>query len=401
MDDPDKAAMLAAQTIYLSVNSKRVDRHYYFKFSQDGASTQPSKIVKGGLLFGDNNEVAGTNYDIGDSSRAAEAFGLIARKLKGGKANYAFTTSGKVNDQAVAGVDDGNNYYLYVANNLATDAALSITFGPSNSPWTVPPTNSPVLVNEVSQNRMAEVAAIPNYTGTSKVLTFKQPAQSLIQIVVPKTTLPITTSTYMATEDATVRAGTFSSTNYGNSDVMQAGFGATAGGSELRAALLSFSGVSTTNLHFAILTLRVRLGGSNTRNLFTVLGMPAAASAWTEAAVTWATAPHLKAVADATTVNEIKWNPIDWASPTPDIVGHITVPPRAANLEFKIDVTDYIKSIGSAPRFIIHRPFRRNPSGDNTGFNIAADVVINSLTEFESSESLAAAARPTLTIYRH
>ena len=400
LDDPDEMSTLASQILYSTVASKREDRHYVFKFSQDSAS-QPSGVVKAGLLYGENDAAP---YDIGDSNLGGEVFAMIARRMAGSKSSYAMTTSGRDTSQGLGAVDDGTNYYLTFSNAFPNDTSLILIL----TAWTVPAAGAPVFVNEISNVRTNELAGIVPITtaGTAKTISFRVSAYSVVQFVVPKTTLPIVSTSYAPSGDATIKGGVNSATNFGAAATIDAGFaGSSMTADNTAAAFLQFSGLNLTNMHAAILTLRVKGGGANARNVLTILGLNAAAPAWTQAGITWSTAPAIKPLPTGSTISFIRQNIIDWsngAATAPDIVGHLTVTPSANNVTLQVDVTDYVKSIGSNPRFIIHRPFRRNAAGTvGDAAYTKADVIADSLVSFESSESTNTAARPSLTIYRH
>ena len=391
IDDASEATDLGHQILYQLTGSNRPDRHYVFKFSQD-SSTQPSGVVKGGLLNGENDAAP---YDIGDSTRGGEVFTMLARKMAGSKKSYGWTGKGRTNTlQAVGATDDANNYYLYVTNGLTTDAFLTVDL----HSWTVAAGN-PVIINVVGPEHMYEVGAVPT-VDANKNFTYQQAQNSVIQVVVPKTASQVLNTSYPPSNDATIRAGTNSGSNYGSLDTISAGFDTgTVSADNTYAIFMSFSGVSTTNMHAAILTLTVRSAGSNSRNVFTVLGMNS--GSWTQGAITWSNAPNIKAL--STPVTAIHQNIIDWTTNPPDIAGHITVPASAgAGYTVNVDVTDYVRGIGASPGFIIHRPFRRNAAGDiSSPAQTYADVITNSLVSFESLESATVTSRPKLTVYYH
>lgn len=214
IDDADAASMFAAELVALAPKCARA---YAFKFSQT-PTDRASGVAKNGLLFG---ESATAPYNIGGSSRSAEALGLIARRAAS-KLTFtvAATSTADLKAQPLLAVDDAWNYYLYSASDDPTNNRdLTVVL----DAWNVS-SGASIVVNEVSAARMAEVAAVLTVPASgSKKVSFLQQANSLLQFVVPKK--PTTVTTLAPAADATVKAGANSAANYGSAATLEVGSG--------------------------------------------------------------------------------------------------------------------------------------------------------------------------------
>ena len=348
LDSPTDYARFGDIAANLLYNT--IDEAYCFKFSQTTDSSG-SGIAKNGMLYVENST---SPYNIGGITKAGEAWRLFNKGMGAGQNRFGGTPYHLSYDPVA------NRYYIYAANNSAGMAILSVNL----AAWNIP-TNNLVLFEEVSESCYGAVKFTTNVSSAEIVGGF-MPAYSVWLLTIPAGAQnPVQTLT--ATDDAMVRDGIYTNTNFGVvTNVLVQNSSATRNNRSV--GLLKFhlpAGFAATNLQLAVLSLHAASSVDGATSQAHVYGL--ASTNWTEAAVKWNNAPNLKQGASAGTgiPNNFVLGVGDWTNSTvpaassAQLLGQVVADTNYT--ERLVDVTDFLKRATNADvSFLLAREVRFN-----------------------------------------
>ena len=345
MDSPSKFSLLGS--ILSNLANKQVEELYLQKFSLT-EDDSPSGVKKNGLHYVDNDNAP---YDIGGVTKGGEVARLFAKGFAGAHdllALPAATGTGAA-DLSLAASHNAQRgrYSLLSANQATSQRTLDLDL----AAWNVEP-GSWVTVEEVSADRQGEVRQLVQVPA-SKQLGLTQPAQSVFLVTVPQTA-PIYRVTLGATDDAMVKAGANSLTNYGTSPNLYAKNNPTnSAARNVTFIKFNLGDTATAGVDQAVLRVFGENEGTDPTVIAHVYGV--ASDGWNESTITWTNAPNLASGVGA--VNDIAHNFIEDVGGTATVLGHFTGTQTAR--ELMLDVTSFVKDhADSQVTFLIAREVR-------------------------------------------
>jgi hypothetical protein len=329
LDTPSQFSRFGSILAQLANN--KPDELYVFKFSQ-GPGDGPTGVKKNGTHFVDNGN---SPFNIGGVTAGGEVVRLFAKSFAG--ANDLFpvpTTAGTGSTDlrmAASRNPTKNNYYLFSANEGTSDRTLVVNM----SSWGIA-AGSRVIVEEVSATRHGEVKQIITMPQNGTI-SLTQSSQSVLMFTVPKKA-PAYVRSLDATDDAMVKGGTNSNSNFGDSPNLFAKNDA-ADPAARNVTFIKFNTgpADTSKIDQAVLQVYGENTGSASQVVTHVYGLTN--DNWNESTITWSTAPNLNATT-STALSDISQNFINGLGTTAEVVGHFTGVASSGLLQ--LDVTDFV-----------------------------------------------------------
>ena len=271
---------------------------YCFKFSQterDPPTTYP--VAKNAMHYVDNDH---SPYNVGGINKAGEVWRLLNKAFAPGRSRLnTVRGSGATSLDVHASYDPATQrYYLFSANNTASDVSLSMALGA----WNIP-TNNLVLVEEVSEGCYG-AGRIWTNAGASRTVSATLGARSVWLLTAPaRGQQP--EQIVAATDDAEVRDGANKGVNYGaNATVAVQNDPANTANRSVAFLKFPLAATNLANLQFALLSVYAS-GTASAPLQAHVYGVDS--NNWSQGTLRWTNAPNLKdnAAAGALIANNI------------------------------------------------------------------------------------------------
>lgn len=330
LDTPSKSSRFGS--ILANLANQRPDELYVFKFSQtdnDGDGV----IKKNGTHYVDNNSEP---HNIGGVTKGGEVVRLFAKSFAGAKPLFAqpAASGSGATDLSLAASQNENldTFYFFSANEAAGTRDLSINL----AQWGIEP-GARVIVEEVSADRHGEVSRLVTVPD-NQVIDLTQPAQSVFLLSVPKYAATHQV-TLIATDDAMVKAGGNSDSNFGGSvNLFVKNEPEIPAARNVSFIKFNTGSITTSEVEQAILQVTGANDGSAGQVIAHVYGI--ADDAWNEGSINWNNAPNL-ASSTGTLVDDISENFIEGIGDTAKFVGHFTG--IATSRTMSLDVTGFVR----------------------------------------------------------
>jgi hypothetical protein len=350
LDAPEKSARLGSILANLALNQP--DELYVFKFSQTD-NFGDGVVKKNGVHYVDN---ATAPYNVGGITKGGEVVRLFTKGFAGARdllASPQVSASGSGDLQIAASFDRQQaTYALFVANESTVARSLQIDL----RQWELDP-GVPLTIEEVSAAKHGEIRSRV-VVGPSGIVNLQQPAES-VWLLSASQKLPTYQVTLVPTDDAMVKAGVNSGTNYGSSSNLWVKNEPTNANAR-NVSLIKFhlGDTATAGIQQAVLRVQGENTGSEDYALTHVYAI--LDDQWDEATVTWDTAPNLGASVGI--VDSIDHNFLEQVGETAWFAGHLTAGPTLG--ELMLDVTAVVKDHPDQQiSFLIAREVRQN--GEN------------------------------------
>ena len=336
LDTPVTFTKLASQLAY--ANEEGPEGLFVFKFGMTASDQGAAYATK----KNGTHHVANFDepYNVGGSSKGAEAFRLYARNFKDGRLRYGTTVTPSDEFRPVTSCFDpaSNSYYIYAVNRTETAVDLRINM----SAWDVAP-GTLVTVEEVSARYHDEISQIAKVSNDGTI-DVNQPDYSVLLLTVSKGGVRKRIQ-IAATEDTTVIAGKLREKNFGRGKTLDISHDS-AGPDACRAAYMKFSlkGVDLSKIGQAVLELTGSAAGERRSDpqILHVYGIMG--DDWNESDLTWASAPDLADPVDKNgdgKMASIADNFVKHNRNEAHIAGHITVQ-GSKPMKYRVDVTDFV-----------------------------------------------------------
>lgn len=346
-------------------------------------------------MFGDTENFP---YNIGGSSKSAEAYRLLVRKTAGGRRMWNVNVTPAISgiNSKVYVVDDGQAYYMYVI--VGKDITRQLSINLSKLPGVRP--YAPVTASAVSSRYHGEVAELTKLS-VSKSLNSTQKPNSVYMYTIPR--VPTATKVLYPTADGFIQAGGRStsvvSKSYPKSLIIRTSTTTTQDYTSV--AVLRFTlgatssqptTLSTSRIVSATLRLRIYESTNLENQILTVLGTK---DEWSESSLAWSKVGSLKTLTNGKGVTSISRNFINWSKGV-SVVGHVTIADKTKSTGnyVRVDVTDYLKNGGKS--FMIARMHRFDRRG--SGSSALPGDVCQGTVVFSSREAQYPENRPALEI---
>lgn len=329
LDSPSKVARFGS--ILSNLANTQPDELYVFKFSQTAGSSSGS-VKKNGVHFVDNDTYP---YNIGGATKGAEIVRLFTKGFAGSRdllmePNASGTGAGDLSLAASYNSADGL-YSLLSTNVAGSSRPLNLDLNALGVPQ-----GARVIVEEVSSASHGEVHSFIDVPA-SGIISLTQPGQSVFLVTLPDSS-PTYSTTLGSTDDAMVKSGSNSSTNYGASQNLFA----KNDPSNPNARNVSFikfdlGDIDSQGVDQALLRVLGENVGTASAVITHVYGI--LDDDWDDATITWNTAPNLGDGLGA--MNDISHNFIEDIGESASIVGHLTG--TAGEEEMLLDVTKFVQ----------------------------------------------------------
>lgn len=340
----DTAAEYAAfGGICTALMSNQCSELYAFKFSQTDRAGGTYPVAKNAMHYVDNTN---SPYNVGGITRAGEVYRLFNKAFAAGRNRLSSVKgSGATSFEVHSSYDPiRKRYFFYSVND--TSSGVAIDFALTNLPV---PVGNLVLLEEVSETTYGAGKLWTNVPVSKTISAGTQGANSVWLLTIPVETQSAE-QIFTATEDAEVRDGANKTVNYGSATSMTAR-NDPASTSNRSGAFMKFdlSGIALTNIVFAILSLQastVSVADTAQAHVYAL-----DTNNWSQAAITWSTAPNLKQ--NVTAGNTIAKQFVTGAGDSAHIVGQLVVNSTTVS-EKLLDVTDWLRTqTNSAITFLV------------------------------------------------
>lgn len=346
LDTPAKFSRFGAIAAQLAAN--QLDEMFVFKFTQTARSGNASGVVKNGMHHTDWSNAP---YHHGGITQAAEAYRLFNRAAAPGGELISFSATGDASalDIIVTRQDDGSRYYIYSANQGATDEVLAIDC----SAWNLP-AGAFATVQEVSTTSNGGVIGVDR-VADGRLPARAQPAYSVRLYTIE--TGAAQEDVIAVSDDALLADGGNAGTNFGSTTTLRARNDDTQAGNRNVAALkFQLPQVYGPDILQAVLVLPAASDGTTEPVQAHVYGM--ADDAWSEETVRWISLPALRqgVSAGAKIVNNV----VDNGEGGPASIRGQVVTTGDTTTDEGVDVTAFVRErlTGGAASFLVAQDAR-------------------------------------------
>ena len=321
LDNPQWFSRLGS--IVASLTNARPDELYIQKFSQTDGKLN-------GVHFVDDGNAP---YNVGGVTKGGEVVRLFAKGFAGSQELFAkpTATGGAAGLDLAASYNAAKGRYALMSANEAGQRSFQVDL----TAWGIE-VGSFVTVEEVSSDRHGEVSRLIEVPA-NRVISLQQPAQSVLLLTAPEEK-PAYRVTLGATDDAMVKSGGNSSSNYGTSPNLYAKNDASNPAARNVSFIKFDMGlIGASAVEQAILRVAGENEGSDPTVITHVYGL--LGDNWTEETIDWNNAPNL--AESLITVNDISHNFVEGIGTTAQIVGHFTGSQTVR--ELMLDVTPFVQ----------------------------------------------------------
>jgi hypothetical protein len=371
LDSPDHYTAIG--TIGARLAEAGIDEAYLFKFAQTVTQAPDSRypVIKLGTHYV-NNDTGTSINPYGGITQTGEVWRLFNQAAAGGRPRLATTKTSDLGNFDVLATHDpiSDTYYVFTVNRGTSGVTVNFDVSALGLAH-----ENRVIIHEVSNRYRGGVRFISRVNQTVIAPPGAiQPGQSVWLTVIPARPQQIMwpegnpVRSISATADATVRNGGRSNENDGFSPTLRVRNSAT-NADEREVAVMRFdlSSMDLSQLELAVLTLHAASTTDGVAAQAHVYGLNSAS--WSESSVTWSTVPQLKP--QVPVGPRIEHNVVAGAGTQSWILGQL-VADTAGHQEKHIDVTDYLRRLGSAfPAFMVVQEARWD-----TDSNCEADQVV-------------------------
>lgn len=317
-----------------------MDELYAFKFAMTAANgTFP--VAKNGMGFIDSDLPP---YNFGGFSRSGEVYRLFNKAVRPGRPILQIQASDTPNAFYHIATRDlqSEKIYIFLTNNTGSSVPVNIDLSALNIP-----DGNPVLIEDVSEWRKGITRSRETIAG-GQLSAGSQPGQSVWLVSIPTRPVIATASdsssrTVAVAEDAMVKDGIHSSTNYGHEPVAFTRNDPNSR-NERAAVFLKFAPIarsSATTLERALLAIPLGSVNQIDRVQANLYGLRD--NTWSEDTLTWQNAPNLKQGIVAG--NRISNLVTEGVGIDADVLAQVNT--GTSPVVRYIDVTDYLKDIGT------------------------------------------------------
>ena len=341
LNTPSRYARLGG--IFTGLTNQQADELFLFKFD---SNAEDDFLQKNGIFM---NSRFDAPYNVGSASSGAGVFKLFTKGFVGAQ-DLLREPSHSVNNLDVATSYNASTdtYFVFAANESTNNRSLTFDLSALGVDDGVM-----VQVEAVTEGSIAEVVdrfPIP----ADRLINVAQDRRSVVLISVPNSA-PVSAMTLTPINDATVRAGNNSNSNFGDSENVFVR-NVTAGPNGRSVGLLEFdtSQIGSSVVRRAVIEVHgeVNEGPADfvTTHVFAIRG-----DSWDENTITWNGVDNLlDSQGEAT---EIADNFVDGVGSTAEFAGHLTFTQDYGSVA--VDVTDFlVANPASELRLLIAREVR-------------------------------------------
>ncbi|MEI7535192.1 MAG: DNRLRE domain-containing protein, partial [Verrucomicrobiae bacterium] len=285
LDDPSDYSRFGSICVQLVKN--KVDEMYCFAFGQNSNPGGNWPVYKNSMHYYD---LTSNSHNYGGSNKGGEVYRLFAKGFSTGGSQLDYTSTVGSSLDLRSGYDPATRrYYLFSCNNSSSSVTYTVDTTALNLP-----VGNPVLIEEVSEScygggrywgSIASDKTVSNGSSTSLV----QPGYATWLFSFPVNQRAV--QTINASDDVTVTDGTNATVNFGGADHLSVHNDPTDA-SQRSAALIKFplAGINPSEIQMAVLQVTDWTASGSLAQAH-VYGLDN--DAWSEASVTWSTAPNL------------------------------------------------------------------------------------------------------------
>ena len=342
LNTPSRYARLGG--IFTGLTNQQADELYLFKFD---SNAEDNFLQKNGIFMSSRFD---SPYNVGSASFGAGVFKLFTKGFVGGQDLLDEPSHGINNLDVAASFNESLDTYFLLSVSESNNNDRTFTFDVSSLGIA---DGAIVQVEEVSEGNLAEVTQrfpVP----ANRQIQLLQTRSSVMLISIPKSA-PTTALTLTPINDATVRAGTSSNNNFGDSEnVFVRNVTDGPNGRSVGTLEFDISQIGNSQVQRAVLEVfgEVNEGDAEfvTTHVFAVKG-----DSYDEDTITWDDVDNL--IDSQGTATQIADNFVSGVGDTAEFVGHLTFAQNSGPVS--VDVTDFVvANPASELRFLIAREVR-------------------------------------------